>query len=106
MIVLNVGGTRHCTSRETLMRKAPHFLSNLCDYAHDTEIFIDRNGVLFGLVLDYLRSGSLPVCDDLLHRLTYEADFFCIEAMKTDLARQVGVVSELSERLTTMMRRL
>ena len=64
IVKLNVGGMQYVTTRDTLMTYGDNFFSALLSekfkVAKDGEsIFIDRNGELFALVLDYLRTGEL-----------------------------------------------
>lgn len=82
-VTLNVGGVRYDTSADTL-RIYPGVLRRL-SYEEQSEIFIDRNGKLFEFVLDYLRSGTLPVDATLLSRLRVEADFYALDAMVSDI---------------------
>lgn len=79
---LNVGGVLHCVSRETLSLGGG-FFSKLASFPPaDFEIFIDRNGSIFSLVLDFLRSGVLPYDRFTLDCLEREADFYCLESMR------------------------
>ena len=62
IVRLNVGGTRYDTSRATLGRCEGSKLANLVSDSWKEgvdPIFIDRNGLLFQYVLDYLRSNEV-----------------------------------------------
>ncbi|KAJ3042775.1 hypothetical protein HDV00_006594 [Rhizophlyctis rosea] len=51
----------------------------------EEEIFIDRNGKLYGYIFDFLRDGEkavLPKKADKLQRLCREAEFLGIEGFK------------------------
>lgn len=80
-IVLNVGGMRYETSSETIRRIPYTRLTRLLDENADGsggEIFIDRCGALFHLVLNFLRSGTIAseVVDkdpEIIDRLEKEA---------------------------------
>jgi hypothetical protein len=103
-VLLNVGGYRYETSVQTL-RRVP---GNLFDayfsgrYAQDVctdgSIFIDRDGMLFGHVLQYMRDGVVSVVQQdarqragLLRRLKRELSFFSLD-MNT--AEQGGNLSQ------------
>ncbi|PRP88975.1 hypothetical protein PROFUN_02253 [Planoprotostelium fungivorum] len=62
-VVLNVGGTRFETSKETLLKQKDTFFSALIESGsqpgEDDVYFIDRNPEFFTIILDYLRSGKL-----------------------------------------------
>jgi hypothetical protein len=90
IILLNVGGHRYITSYSTLCARGPHFLSTLV--SHDVEgkipakrdkdgyIWIDRNGRIFEVVLEYLRTGHLFVPGDLSYdQVEAELDFYQIK---------------------------
>ena len=63
-ILLNIGGTRFESNRTTL-EKCPYF-SRLLDRSAMTHIeragtiFIDRDGIHFRHILNYLRDGEVP----------------------------------------------
>eukprot|EP01095_Lingulamoeba_sp_RSL-Kostka_P007841 TRINITY_DN2551_c0_g1_i1.p1 TRINITY_DN2551_c0_g1~~TRINITY_DN2551_c0_g1_i1.p1 ORF type:complete len:282 (+),score=43.59 TRINITY_DN2551_c0_g1_i1:158-1003(+) len=67
IIKLNIGGWKYCTSRSTLFSNQPNFFTRLiendengrvpCLRDEDGYIFVDRNGRIFEIVLDYLRTG-------------------------------------------------
>lgn len=83
IIKLNVGGTKFVTSRSTL-QSSGYFRAllsgNFAD-APDTDghYFIDRNAVLFGYLLDYMRSGIVSVPRDCLEELEVEAKYLQID---------------------------
>ncbi|KAH8097584.1 inorganic phosphate transmembrane transporter [Aureococcus anophagefferens] len=99
IVKLLVGGREHATTRSTLSLVTGSFLDRLVNQEDeggmaamdDGRFFIDRDGDIFGLVLDYLRSAgeSVPQFDpETLRRLRIDADarrrFYGLE----DLARQ------------------
>lgn len=68
IVQLNVGGTRYDVSRDTLERCEGSMLASLIsdhwkegNSDDDKPIFIDRNGLLFQYVLDYLRTRKVFV---------------------------------------------
>jgi hypothetical protein len=91
-VKLNVGGYRYETSVQTL-RRVPgsrfdaYFSGRYAqDACEDGSIFIDRDGVLFGHVLQYLRDDVVAVVEhdksprvELLRRLKREFSYFSIE---------------------------
>ena len=70
IIALNVGGTRFQTSRQTLTADTNSMLAKMFDpessfsapgVKKNGAYFLDRDPVLFGVVLHYLRSGHLGI---------------------------------------------
>jgi hypothetical protein len=64
IVRLNVGGTQYDVSRDTLARCEGSMLASLVSKQWNEgntnkPIFIDRNGLLFQYVLDYLRNNQL-----------------------------------------------
>uniref|UniRef100_A0A146KJJ7 BTB/POZ domain-containing protein KCTD16 n=2 Tax=Lygus hesperus TaxID=30085 RepID=A0A146KJJ7_LYGHE len=90
VVELNVGGVLYTTTSETL---AP-LLSRLEDPStlKDSKgrLFVDRDGVLFRYILDYLRSGSLvlPDCFREKERLKREALHYGLNTMADSLEGQ------------------
>ena len=81
---LNVGGVYYATSRSTL-ESAGGFLKKLSEVT-ESEVFIDRNGIAFSFVLDYLRSGVILTNDPVMVRLLQvEADYYGLSSMETAL---------------------
>ena len=95
IIRLNVGGQHFITTRTTLCAVEGSLLANMFGkYAQPIkigiggELFLDRNPIAFGVILDYLRDGcrvmvDLPSNKDnnndevaLLQRLRTDADYF------------------------------
>ncbi|KAL7669932.1 hypothetical protein ACOME3_004878 [Neoechinorhynchus agilis] len=73
-IVINVGGVRHETNKETLLRHPNTPLAELARQHTDSrvEYFIDRHPTVFSSVLNYYRSNELHVpldiCGALMRR--------------------------------------
>ncbi|XP_014281993.1 BTB/POZ domain-containing protein KCTD16 [Halyomorpha halys] len=86
VLELNVGGVLYTTTSQTL----EPLLSSLEDNPKDAKgrIFIDRDGVLFRYVLDFLRNGSLVLPDNFRERerLRREALYYGLENMAESLA--------------------
>ena len=94
IIELNVGGVYYATSLKTLQLKVAtttpttsYFASKFSSQAarsvllkdSKNKVFIDRDGLLFRYILDYLRNGGrlvLPENFSEKRRLRCEADFF------------------------------
>jgi hypothetical protein len=110
-IVLNVGGHRFETSVQTL-RRVPGSLFDAYfsgryaqDLCVDGSIFIDRDGELFGHVLDFMRDGVLSVAEQgrrqrvtLLRRLNREFRFFSIVPGPTDHFDSLLAAARCSDR--------
>jgi hypothetical protein len=85
LIELNVGGVFFTTTKKTLLLEPNTFFSELLESKSIPEskdstnrIFIDRNGRLFHLVLEYLRNKQLVGVETLeeRRRLKEEAEFY------------------------------
>jgi len=88
VVDLNVGGVFYSTSVSTLTSHADSRLAKLFNVGenkmavervfHNGKIFIDRDGILFRYVLDYLRSSQLllPASFQEHERLRHEAEFY------------------------------
>jgi len=72
LVRLNVGGRRYMTTLSTLQSKGENFLTRLAEYYSRGDIsvrtdekgyiFIDRNGEVFQVILDYLRTNEFFFC--------------------------------------------
>ncbi|CAF0813410.1 unnamed protein product [Didymodactylos carnosus] len=90
-VTLNVGGEKYQTSIETLTREKDTFFTALFSRQWGLEkdeegcVFIDRNGKLFGIILEYLRTGRLllPNSEDsaLRQSLMIEAEFYHLKTL-------------------------
>ena len=86
IIKLNVGGKLYTTTRTTLENCGENMLSNLVSGKYSPTMiedayFIDRNGELFGDILDFLRNAEkykLPMNSDKLNALLIEAEYYAI----------------------------
>uniref|UniRef100_A0A8C5MCW9 BTB/POZ domain-containing protein KCTD3 n=1 Tax=Leptobrachium leishanense TaxID=445787 RepID=A0A8C5MCW9_9ANUR len=97
IIQLNVGGTRFCTSRQTLMWIPDSFFSSLLSGRISTlrdetgAIFIDRDPTAFAPILNFLRTKELDLRGVSLNVLRHEAEFYGI----TPLVRRLLLCEEL-----------
>jgi hypothetical protein len=89
-VELDVGGRRFHTSMSVLRSKPGTFFGAMFSGLYDIErsedgsIFVDRDGELFGHVLEYLRDGVVNVAKHgapvhVLRKLKREFNFFSIE---------------------------
>jgi len=66
IVKLNVGGTKFTTTSNTLVALKGTFLEVMfsgrftIETDEEGHVFIDRSGVMFGIVLEYLRNCTLP----------------------------------------------
>eukprot|EP01116_Phalansterium_solitarium_P007722 TRINITY_DN2058_c0_g1_i1.p1 TRINITY_DN2058_c0_g1~~TRINITY_DN2058_c0_g1_i1.p1 ORF type:complete len:221 (+),score=15.30 TRINITY_DN2058_c0_g1_i1:135-797(+) len=90
LVKLNVGGKKFMTSLSTIMNAPPCVLQTMVQRdldqsmpsTHDEDgyLFIDRNGDVFGAILDYLRTGELDLPVGVSPtQLKREFDFYGIE---------------------------
>lgn len=92
VLELNVGGVTYATRRDTLLREPKSFLAEaLCDPEHARDargrLFLDRDGVLFRYVLDYLRDGALVLPESFREhkRLAREAQHYRLPGLEAIL---------------------
>ena len=88
-VKLNVGGKRFLANDSTIRSKGHNILTNLIDREKETHscmkdekgyLFVDRNGEVFGVILDYLRTGQLVVPPLIsLRHVLMELEFYQIE---------------------------
>lgn len=92
---IDVGGIMHY-SRESTLRKSP-VISHILDKWRasgnaDEHPFIDRDGLIFYHILNFLRSGTVVVPDDkhLLTVLSLEAAYFKLKTMETQIVAMLN----------------
>jgi hypothetical protein len=98
IIRLNVGGQHFITTRATLCAVEGSLLATMfCSESNfappieieGKEVFLDRNPIAFGYILDYLRDGCRVMVDlpsnnneeALLQRLRTDADYFGLDGL-------------------------
>ncbi|KAG9492041.1 BTB/POZ domain-containing protein KCTD4 [Eleutherodactylus coqui] len=89
LVTLNVGGYLYITQRQTLSKYPDSYLEGVvsrkifCPIDADGHYFIDRDGLLFRHVLNFLRNGELLLPEGFQenHLLAQEADFFKLKAL-------------------------
>lgn len=88
VLELNVGGVLYTTTAQTLAPLLPKLEDPSALRDSKGRLFLDRDGVLFRYVLDYLRSGSivLPDCFREKERLRREALHYGLQPMADSLA--------------------
>ncbi|ELU12980.1 hypothetical protein CAPTEDRAFT_134287 [Capitella teleta] len=105
IVELNVGGVFYTTSLSTLIKEKESLLGQIfsgqCKAAptilkdNKGKYFLDRDGVLFRYVLDYLRNQKLVLPENFheKERLKQEADFFKLPTM----SKCIGAVPQSRE---------
>jgi len=97
LVKLNVGGRRFMTSFSTLYNKGDNFLTHLVEHHKRGDIsvrtddkgyiFIDRNGDVFQVVLDFLRTNEFFLTASISERqVLCELDFYQIKRENNGLA--------------------
>ena len=89
LVRLNVGGAIYLTTKSTLCRYPDSMLGAMFNgsfpTAHDSQgnYFIDRDGTIFGFILNFLRSSQLALPADFYQwdQLSVEADFYQIQPL-------------------------
>lgn len=90
VIDLNVGGVHYTTQLDTLLADTESKLNymfgeNLANLTRDAKgrVFIDRDGVLFRYILDYLRDQAIALPEGFREkeRLRKEAEYFKLHGM-------------------------
>jgi hypothetical protein len=93
--VVNVGGTKFITSKDTLVAGSPFFAAMLsgkfAEGEDGEEVYVDRNPVPFTIILEYMRSNIL-LCgrenSTLLAAVLVEADFYGMDGLVYDVKLQ------------------
>ena len=97
VITLNVGGQRISTTRQTLLSIPETFFTSLISGRipslrdNTGAVFIDRDPVLFNIILNFLRTRQTPVVDETtLDALRHESEFYGITplSVRLDLVHQ------------------
>jgi len=98
LIVLNVGGTRFETSRQTLLNDPTSMLAKMFDpvsplqpgLLRDGAYFIDRDPEYFRVVLNYLRSGQVALeSKQALDAVKIEAAFFGLAGLEDFISEKI-----------------
>jgi hypothetical protein len=113
VIRLNVGGQHFITTRTTLCAVEGSLLANMFGkYAQPIkiggELFLDRNPIAFGVVLDYLRDGCRVMVDlpsnkhnndetTLLQRLRTDADYFGLPGLVLYCDTKLRIMQEAAK---------
>ncbi|CAF1608133.1 unnamed protein product, partial [Didymodactylos carnosus] len=102
IVTFNVGGKIYCTTRSTInhfprsvlasMISDSNNLQSKCDEAG--HYFIDRS--IFRYILNYLRDKTLNLPDNFneFKQLKYEADFYQIDSLITEIENRTNAINE------------
>merc|ERR1712142_440543 len=98
IVELNVGGRLYTTSLSALTRYSDSLLSELFNdrqkLVRDGQgrFFIDRNGDLFGRILDYIRTGTLllPTSFNEMEALLEEAKHFKLKSLVEEVEERIA----------------
>lgn len=90
IVTLNIGGVLYQTSKETLSKGNNYFRALVEHTNCEDVVFVDRDPSLFRYILNWLRGTNMLPDDTLsLKELLMEADFYCMEEMKTEIASKI-----------------
>lgn len=100
IIQLNIGGVKYITTKQTLLVKDSYFDALLSGRMKtgltiNDALFIDRDGSIFGYVLNYLRNLDTwepPNDPDILIALLPEINYFALPGMLDQIKKMVKPV--------------
>lgn len=110
LVTLNVGGYLYITQKQTLTKYPDSFLEGIingkimCPFDADGHYFIDRDGLLFRHILNFLRNGELLLPEGFRENqlLAHEADFFQLKVL-SDAVKSKWEKEQLASRETTFL---
>ena len=94
-VILNVGGMRFETTTETLRRDSESMFSYITALPNGSTYFIDRDGIHFRIILNYLR-GSCTINPTILPR---ERRYLIELLLECQYYRRQGLAQIVEERL-------
>ncbi|XP_077864261.1 BTB/POZ domain-containing protein KCTD12-like [Saccoglossus kowalevskii] len=104
ILELNVGGQLYTTALSTLVKETDSLLGQMFSGSAKTGVqrdsrgryFIDRDGILFRYILDYLRNSKLVLPENFTEkeRLRQEAEFYKLGGLVKAIARDGGAVTQ------------
>ncbi|ETN74597.1 K+ channel tetramerization domain protein [Necator americanus] len=112
VIELNVGGTHYSTTRQTLMKEPETLLFRIANSSSslpkgvirldNNKYFIDRDGVLFSHILNYLRTEKLILPDGFKEtsRLRDEIEYYEVEKLREALIPHLSSPNSLKPKLS------
>lgn len=98
IVCLNVGGVLFYTTKSTLENEANTFFkallsSSWADMGEEDSppsYFIDRDPTRFRYILNWMRGvDHLPDEENILLELEYEADFYCLQSLKSRITQRL-----------------
>ena len=87
-VVVDVGGTRFCTSTSTLTASSSYFQRLFSDRwasSSEDECFLDGDPEPFAILLSYMRRGHLDLPDSLAQRVLLEAEFLGVDSLLVEV---------------------
>ena len=87
-VVVDVGGTRFCTSTSTLTASSSYFQRLFSDRwasSSEDECFLDGDPEPFAILLSYMRRGHLDLPESLAQRVLLEAEFLGVDSLLVEV---------------------
>jgi hypothetical protein len=105
-IILNIGGARFHTTRDTISREESMLLSAFSGRfplkvdKEDNSLFIDRDPKHFSIILNHLRDGRVPLpeCERELDEILTEAKFYGLELLVSAVEQALDQLRSHSSR--------
>ena len=87
-VVVDVGGTRFCTSTSTLTASSSYFQRLFSDRwasSSEDECFLDGDPEPFAILLSYMHRGHLDLPESLAQRVLLEAEFLGVDSLLVEV---------------------
>ena len=90
VLTLNVSGIYYYTTADTLLNSGSQYFEKMSKINSETEIFIDRDGGVFNIILNYMRQKKLILdtpTNPLLLFLLEESRFYKLNGLTQEIEK-------------------